>query len=111
MTLLILRIAALKISELSGPEMAEVCLPRVHREDHRIAEPLSSDGLAGDHENFECFFHNRDTATPNLPVKLPRPGFGPRLKPLGRTVPARRHAGRSLLPPGVSRSGRRAALP
>jgi hypothetical protein len=37
----------------------------------------------------------------NFAFKLMRPGFGPPLKRLGRTVPARRHAGRSLLPPGL----------
>jgi hypothetical protein len=35
----------------------------------------------------------------NFAFKLMRPGFGPPLKRLGRTIPARRHAGRSLLPP------------
>jgi len=38
-------------------------------------------------------------ARANLRVKLVRPRFGPPLKRLGRTVPARRHAGRSLLLP------------
>src|SRR5215212_2224178 len=41
--------------------------------------------------------------------KLTRPGFGPALKRLGRTVPARRHASRSSV--FVNRGGWRAALP
>ena len=40
----------------------------------------------------------------NYTLKLTRPGFGPGLKPLGRTVPSRRHASCiSLLPKLFSR--------
>jgi hypothetical protein len=70
MTLPILCIAALQISESSGPEAAEVCLPWFHRALKRAVEPLFSNRLAGDHENDEYFFHNRDAATPNFGVKL-----------------------------------------
>ena len=47
---------------------------------------------------------------PNYAFKLMRLGFGPALKRLGRTVPARRHAGcRSQS--FENRGSRRAALP
>src|SRR5215212_7203290 len=53
MTLPILCIAALQISEPSGPEVAEVCLPWFHRALNRAVEPLPSNRLAGDHESNE----------------------------------------------------------
>jgi hypothetical protein len=37
-------------------------------------------------------------ASPNSTLKLSRPGFGPALKRLGRTVPARRHGGCKSMP-------------
>jgi hypothetical protein len=83
MTLLILCIAAVQISEPSGSEVAEVCLPWFHRALNRAVEPLSSNRLADDHANNEYFFHNRDAATPNFSVK-PTAGRSPLsgLKPL-----------------------------
>ena len=65
MTLPILCIAALQISEPSGPEVAEVCRLWFHRALNSAVECLFSNRLAGDHESDEYFLHNRDAATPN----------------------------------------------
>jgi hypothetical protein len=57
------------------------------------------DTALGRKNNDNVLLHVRDLAEqasaeprPNSSLNPSRPGFGPGLKPLGRTVPARRHA-------------------
>ncbi len=80
MTLLILSIATLPLSESSGPEMAGVCLPWFDGTLRRAVAPVFSIRLAGERENDEYFLHNRDATTPNLPLN-PSAGWLPARRP------------------------------
>jgi hypothetical protein len=83
-----------------GPIELRSCVVSMMRSDFCM---VSSDTSASVHRwSIRPDKHDADIKMrANFAFKLMRPGFGPPLKRLGRTVPARRHAGRSLFPPAL----------